>query len=199
MYFGQSDGLYSCPWKNYFPFEIQNPFTKIQAADGQVWSTAEFAKLVVGHHEGFDHDYISIRRLQGMTRVREPGRLALGWYAHGGQTMKDYRYTKNKQGPQLHHKIEGLKESCPLWLKPEKSNLGIASLPREFTAIKFTDLSWTRAEVKTLYISKAPFAIWFQQLCFSIAGKPVFELKKECIYIYLSGREKYRVCACWWF
>ena len=44
MYFGQSDGLYSLPWKNYFPFEIQNPFSKIQAADGQVWSTAELGK-----------------------------------------------------------------------------------------------------------------------------------------------------------
>ncbi|MFN8318870.1 MAG: triple tyrosine motif-containing protein [Saprospiraceae bacterium] len=178
MYFGQSDGLYSLPWKNYFPFEIQNPFSKIQAADGQVWSTAELGKnLWVGHHEGL----IGISD-QALTRY-DPGKgtwtclalddmhMVVGTYE--GLSV----YKKTSKGYQLHHKIEGLKESCRIVVKAGKNQIWVSHPYRGIYSVKFTDPSWTRAEVKH-YTSAQGLPSDFNNYVFSIAGKPVFGTEK---------------------
>jgi ligand-binding sensor domain-containing protein/DNA-binding CsgD family transcriptional regulator len=190
MYFGQSDGLYSLVWKNYFPFENQHSFSKIQAADGQVWSTAEVGKnLWVGHHEGL----IGISD-QALTRY-DPGKgtwtcLALDdWHMVVGTYDGLSVYKKTNKGYVLHHKIEGLKESCRIVVKDGKSQIWVSHPYRGIYRVKFTDLSWTHAEVKH-FTSAHGLPSDFNNYVFSIAGKPVFGTEKG-VYRFRENTQRF--------
>jgi len=178
MYFGQSDGLYSLPWKNYFPFETQNLFSKIQAADGQVWNTDVVGNyLWVGHHEGLMgiKDQLLTKYDAGKgtwtSLALDDLHMLVGTY----EGLSIYKKTSN--GYQLLHKVEGLKESCRIVVKDGKNQIWVSHPYRGIYRVTFTDPLWTRAAVKH-FTSAHGLPSDFNNYVFSIAGKPVFGTEK---------------------
>ena len=190
LYFGQSDGLYVQPWKSYYLPGEQKKFQKLAAADGQVWNTSVVAdKLWIGHHEGL----LSAENGQITRYVTGPGawttlaiddrHLLVGGY--DGLSI----YQKDKSTWRLHHKLDGLKESCRIVVRDGDTRVWVSHPYRGIYKVTFLDNQWEKVRIQQ-YTSAHGLPSDYNNYVFSIAGKAVFGTERG-VYRFSDKDEKF--------
>lgn len=127
IYFGTNTGLYATDWKSYYSPGAQQRFSKVQNADGQVWSLGALGgELLMGHHEGaFAVEGLRARKIAqvpGVWRfVQLDQEYALAGCYEGMLLFRKRQDRWAYEGP-----LEGLRESSRLLARDAQGHIWMA-------------------------------------------------------------------------
>ncbi|MBP9196008.1 MAG: hypothetical protein KBF57_15085, partial [Saprospiraceae bacterium] len=173
LYLGQSDGLYTLPWKDHYQMQEDEKFTKVGQSDGQVWGLSSIGSdLWMGHHEGL----FNIRE----NKVKVYGAGQGAWtviqldanHVLEGSYDGLFVYRKSANEWQLLHKIDGLQESCRIEVKDEENNIWVSHPYRGVYRLSLDNNTWKKVKIDH-FTSANGLPSDLNNYVFSIAGKAV--------------------------
>ncbi len=190
LYLGQSDGLYSLPWKDHYQMQEIEKFTKVAQSDGQVWGLSSLGSdLWMGHHEGL------FRILNNNSRVYGAGlgawtviSLDENHLLEGGYDGLMV-YQKKDNEWQRFFKINGLNESCRIAIKDDANQIWVSHPYRGVYKVSFDDKD--RKKVKIDHFTAANgLPSDLNNYVFNIAGKAVIGTEKG-VYRFDTSKSRF--------
>lgn len=174
LYLGQSDGLYTIPWKNHYQQKEVEKFAKVAQSDGQVWGLSSVqADLWMGHHEGL------FRVQNKVSKVYGAGQGAWTVIPLDDQHLLEGSYegmmVYQRQGNEWRklREIKGLQESCRIAIKDDKNRIWVSHPYRGVYRLSFEDDQWEKVKIDH-YTAVSGLPSDLNNYVFRVAGKAVF-------------------------
>lgn len=190
IFFGQSDGAYTIPKKQFYdPFK-NDKFDKLSCSEGQVWSFAKMDdRLLMGHHEGgFDINKSNCISLGNEIGVWTFLHLRDNYYLVGSYKGVNVFELHNKKWVYKGH-IANLEESSRIMVRGLNRDVWISHPYRGIFRLKWNNNDILHPEVQ-YFDQKSGLPSTLNNGVFSIRNRPVFGTIKG-IYVFDEAHSKF--------
>lgn len=196
IYFGTANGVYSNPWKSYYPPSINSTYQKVNNSDGQVWDLSVIGEdLLLNHHEGT----FSIKNNIATKIPSKPGawlQLPITDKKFLSGHYNGLFLLEKEKAWEISAEFESdWRESCRFLVRDNKENIWVSHPYRGLFKLRFNE-GYTRLEKVQLYNSKQGFPTDLQINVFKIGDAPVFCAERG-VYAYDEASDSFVLDEKW--